>query len=104
MAKKIKNPEKYIESLKKKVKRLKHEIGLDRQRFDEYRGRRIASWTSGTEDRHDCYGNELGEFRLNDDVAVIGRIIEVGESYEKSGKAQSFIRFKRLYTKKVKRY
>ena len=104
MAKKIKNPEKYIKSLKDKVKRLKHVIELNRQRFDEYRGRIIVSWAGGTEDRHDCYSNELGEFRLNDDVVVVGRIIEVTESYTESGKAQSSIRFKRLYTKKVERY
>lgn len=96
MAKKIKNPGKYIQRLKAQLQCLKYKYHEEIRRKHAYAGTCMVNWSSHVETEETCTGRDLGAFRVGDFVAVVGRILEVHE--KENG---STIRFKRVQTKKV---
>lgn len=104
MVKTIKNPERYIKLLNKRIEALRFQLSRQMTMVSEYQGEIQVGWDSNTLDENTAVDSiELGNFNLGDTVAIIGKIIEVRQCYDK-GKPESSIKFKRLYTKKVERY
>lgn len=104
MARKIKNPEKYIERLKGDIRRLKGDLSdvhgrLARQanKSNPYKGECKATWEKGLIDEQKAFNVfALGEFNPGDMVVVTGIITETSKA--RNG---SKLKFERKQTKLV---
>lgn len=100
MPRKIKNPEKYIEKLKTRIKWLEGVAGLEAKRSEreigKYKGECKVNWENGIIDEQEALDFSLGVFNPGDLIVVTGVVIEV----HKEG-SDSSLKFERKQTKLV---
>lgn len=101
---KYKNPDRFIGRLQDEIKRRKTWADSDRERMGQLRGEHIVSWAKSSDVYHhnlsdDC---DLGNFHVNDKVAIIGRVVKVMESTCNTGNRESSIDYQLLETRCIK--
>ena len=105
MAKKIKNPERYIGRLKSRIKQLEEWLDDSEAEVSKYGGTTEVVWAKGIIDKNSVSESiNLGNFKLNDYVVVVGKVTKVKQWYNDNDIPCSYIKFKRLRTKKVETY
>ena len=101
MPRKIKNPDKYIATLKTRIKWLEEVAGLEAERLEReignYKGKCKVNWNAGIIDEQDVSNLfDLGDFNPGDMIVITGIVKEV----HKKGSGSS-LKFERKQTKLV---
>ena len=81
MAKKIKNPEKYIERLRGQLQKAESRA---REYFNELiqvRGKLQVVWQPHF-NQQSCDSNKLGSFRAGDTILIVGTVTKVEETFD----------------------
>lgn len=82
---KYKNPEKYIEKLKRQIQNIESELARRKREKDrqhkQLMGSLIANWKNGITETQSCGNYALGEFKPEDTIVIIGRIRKVEKEF-----------------------
>lgn len=81
MARKIKNPEKYIKGLKQQLAKAWQAAENWRQDGIKEKGRLEVMW-SGFTDSQSCNSKRLGGFRAGNEVIIVGTVTKVEEIFD----------------------
>ena len=98
MPKKIKNPERYIARLRRRIADMDSLIRTQRRTRDEFRGECIVTWADHVNTEEAIAGSyAFLEFRPEDKIITTGIVKEVSAAGR-----DSYITYKRIQTKKVR--
>ena len=100
---KYKDPDKYIDRLKNEIRWMNNNKKYSKKGIAELCGKVIVKWEDGIEDVQSCIDGDLSTIRVNDIIAIIGKVIESKE-YLSNGTVESEITYKRIKTKVVTEY
>lgn len=81
MARKIKNPEKYIERLKRERDQAWEMANAYRDDWIQEKGKLEIVWPNFT-DSQSCDSKRLGGFRAGNTVLIVGTVIKVEETFD----------------------
>lgn len=100
--KKIKDPEKYIEKLRREIKRLNARLFEAKSKVWKLHGNVIVDWEVHEREQSLSDSYALGRFKPGEKVAIIGRVVKsFAEIDEDCENKLSGITYKVLQTRKI---
>lgn len=96
---KYKNPDKYIDKLKKDIEWY---IATKNAAIERNSSEMIVSWSSDTEDNIGVNGDNFMQLRIDDLISTVGKVKEIKSYKNLCGKICSAIKIARIKTKKIK--
>jgi len=110
---KYKNPDRFIKKLEARardvarawtneVARLISKIESAEHQAECARGEKVVSWESGIFDEQGAESRNMGDFKVDNTIAIIGKVISVVEVRETStDRVHSSIKYRRLETRRI---